>query len=124
MLVHAAHKAEALAFPDRHNDKHAQTQRQRQPTAGEQFSSVRREQRDIHKQQTDQQKPDQERFPVPVLERHRTGKNTGQHHRTGHCDTVCRCQIARMLEAGDNDNHRKVQQPVNGRDVNLARFHF
>ena len=124
VLMHAPQQAETLAFPGGHDDEHHQTQRQRQPAAGDNLVEVRGEQWHVNTQEAHQNHRHEEFIPVPVSVRHRSGEKRCQHHRTGYCNTVRRCQVAGVLEADDNNHNREIEQPVNERDVDLARLHL
>ena len=124
VLMHPTQKAETLAFPGGHDGKHHQTEGQRQPAAGDDFIEVRGEERDINAHKGNQQQRHNKLIPVPVLPRHRREQNGGQHHRSGHRNTVCRRQIRGVLKVNNHDDHRDIEQPVDKRDVNLPGLHF
>ncbi|CNU22964.1 Uncharacterised protein [Salmonella enterica subsp. enterica serovar Bovismorbificans] len=122
--MHTTQQTETLALPGGHDREHDQAQAQRQPTTGQQFIEVSREQRDIHAQERDEDQRDKIFVPVPVLTRHGRRKNRRQHHRAGHGDTIGRRQVAGVLKANDNNHDREIKQPVNERDIDLTGFHL
>ena len=61
---------------------------------------------------------------MPVSVRYRGGEQRGQYHRTGYRNTVRRRQVAGVLEADNHNHNSEVEQPVNERDVDLARLHL
>ncbi len=117
-------QTEALAFPGGHDDKHHDTQAQRQPAAREQLVEVGREQRNINAQETNQDQPHQHFVPAPVFTRHGSRQDGGQHHRPGHRNAVGGRQITGVLKADDHNHHRAVEHPVHKRNVNLPGFHL
>ena len=124
VLMHTTQQAETFALPRRHHNKHHQTQRQRQPAAGDNLVEVRRKQRHVDAEEANQDQPHEELIPVPVTVRHGGGENRGQHHRSGYRDTVRRRQITGVLKADDNNHHREIEQPVDEGNVDLARLHL
>ena len=122
--MHTTQQAETFALPRRHHNKHHQTQRQRQPATGDNLVEIRREQRHVDTEEANQDQPHEELIPVPVTVRHGGGENRGQHHRSGYRDTVRRRQITGVLKADDDNHHREVEQPVDERNVDLARLHL
>ena len=124
VLMHTAQQAEALAFPCGHDDEHHQTQRQRKPAAGDNFVEVRGEQRHVNAQEAHQNHRHEELIPVPVTVCHRGGEKRCQHHGAGYRNTVRRRQVAGVLEADNHNHNSEVEQPVNERDVDLARLHL
>ncbi|MNS73160.1 hypothetical protein D3C72_1065920 [compost metagenome] len=118
-FVDTLHQDLLAALPGAHQQEQHSAGQDREGSTLDDLRHVGGKEQPIHKQETQQDRHRQHRWPLPQQQHHRRDQERGHQHGTGHRHAVGRRQGAGRPEADHQQHHANHQRPVHRTDVDL-----